>query len=227
MPAAAALVLFDIDGTLIRSAGPHHKRALVDAIAAVTGLATTLDGVDTSGRLDRDLIRLMLSNAGAPPEAIDQAMPHVVRLAQELYSKGLPDLRRKVCPGVRHALRKLHGSRVPMGLVTGNLTRIGWQKMERSGLLSYFRFGAFAEQARTRAGLVAIAMRQARTAGWLRRDTVVSLVGDHPNDIEAAKRNGIRAVAVATGVVPRAALIACTPDLLLSDLRGMKVEMFL
>ncbi len=225
--AAAALVLFDIDGTLIRRAGPHHKQALIEAVRQVTGYATSLDRIDTSGRLDRDLIRLMLREAGAPEALIDSSMRGVVELAQALYRQGLPDMRRKVCPGVRIALRRLHASRVPMGLVTGNLTAIGWRKMEYSGLSKYFRFAAFAEQASTRAGLVEIAMRQARRAGWLRRETTVSLVGDHPNDISAAKLNGIRAIAVATGVVPRTVLAAHAPDLLLPDLRCMKLEMVL
>ncbi|MDZ4799810.1 MAG: HAD hydrolase-like protein [Bryobacteraceae bacterium] len=227
MAAADALVLFDIDGTLIRRAGPHHKLALIDAVREVTGLETTLDRVDTTGQLDRDLIRLMLRNAGASDAHIDTAMRSIVRLAQDIYRQARPNLRRRVCPGVRGALRKLHGSRIPMGLVTGNLTAIGWRKMEHCGLLRFFRFGAFAEQAATRAGLVEIAIYQARRAGWLRRETTVSLVGDHPNDIRAAKLNGVRSIAVATGVVPRAQLATHSPDLLLSDLRCMKLEMFL
>ena len=40
---ADALVLFDIDGTLIRKAGPHHREALVAAVHRVTGIETTLD----------------------------------------------------------------------------------------------------------------------------------------------------------------------------------------
>jgi beta-phosphoglucomutase-like phosphatase (HAD superfamily) len=32
-----ALVLFDIDGTLVRRAGPHHREALVEAVRAPTG----------------------------------------------------------------------------------------------------------------------------------------------------------------------------------------------
>jgi len=227
MPGSRALILFDIDGTLIRRAGPQHKNALIGAVRHVTGLETTLEGVDTSGRLDRDLIRVMLLGSGASEESIRLAMPAIVDEAQGIYSQARMDLRRKVCPGVRAALRRLHSSGFPMGLVTGNLTAIAWQKMEHSGLMPFFRFGAFAEQASTRAGLVEIALRQARRAGWLRRDTTVTLVGDHPNDILAAKLNGVRSVAVATGLVPRHQLIAHRPDWLLSDLRCMKLEMFL
>jgi phosphoglycolate phosphatase-like HAD superfamily hydrolase len=154
-------------------------------------------------------------------------MARIVAEAQDVYSGLTPDLRRTLCPGVRACLRRLMSAGIPLGLVTGNLTGIAWKKMEHSGLLRYFRFGAFAEQAGTRAGLVEIALRQARRRGWLRRETPVSLVGDHPNDIRAAKLNDIRSVAVATGIVPRSALAAHSPDLLLSDLRSMEVGMFL
>jgi phosphoglycolate phosphatase len=224
---ARAVVLFDIDGTLIRRAGPHHRDALAHAVQAITGLDTSLDRIPTHGSLDRDLIRAMMREAGAPDELIAASMRAIVDEAQRAYADMQPDLRRKTCPGVRIALRRLHAARVPLGLVTGNLSAIGWKKMEHAGLLRYFRFGAFAEQAHTRAGLVTIAIREARRAGWIRYDTTVSLIGDHPNDVLAAKLNGIRSVAVATGMVPRAGLVRHSPDVLLPDLRCLNLEMLL
>jgi phosphoglycolate phosphatase-like HAD superfamily hydrolase len=224
---ARAVVLFDIDGTLIRRAGPHHRDALARAVQTVTGVMTSLDGIATHGSLDRDLIACMLRRTGGSDELIHAAMPAIVREAQRLYATMQPDLRRKLCPGVRSVLRRLHSARVPLGLVTGNLTSIAWKKMEHAGLTRYFQFGAFAEQAQTRTELAGIAIRQARRAGWIRGDTAVSLIGDHPNDIRAAKLNGIRSVAVATGMVPRSGLIAHSPDVLLPDLRCLKLEMLL
>ena len=130
MSGRGAVVLFDIDGTLIRRAGPHHRLALISAIRETTGLETSFSGIDTSGRLDRDLIRIMLETAGADEESIQQCMTETVKLAQRIYTSSTVDLRRKVCPGVRVALRRLQVARIPMGLVTGNLTAIGWRKME-------------------------------------------------------------------------------------------------
>ena len=224
---ARAVVLFDIDGTLIRRAGSHHRDALAEAVRVVTGLETSLDRIPTHGSLDRDLIRAMMREVGASEDLIEESMPAVVEEAQRAYTRMRPDLRRKTCPGVRIALRRLHSARVPLGLVTGNLSTIGWKKMEHAGLLRYFQFGAFAEQAHTRGGLVKIAIREARRAGWVRHDTSVSLIGDHPNDVLAAKLNGIRSVAVATGMVPRASLVRHSPDVLLPDLRCLNLEMLL
>jgi len=130
-----------------------------------------------------------------------------------------------VCPGVRRLLARLDRHGAVIGLVTGNLSRIGWRKMERAGLRPYFRFGAFAELAHDRAGLVRIAIRQARREGWISRKSPIWLIGDHPNDIRAAKANQIRVVAVATGLAPIDELRSHQPDLALPDLRSLALEM--
>jgi phosphoglycolate phosphatase len=225
--AARPLVLFDIDGTLIRRAGPHHREALVKAVRRVTGLETTTESIDTSGKLDREILREMMRHAGARSGFIERRMNRIVEEAQSIYASACPDLQRNVCPGVRGVLRSLYRREIPAGLVTGNLTRIAWRKMRRARIAEYFRFGAFAEMAETRAGLVGIAVQHARDQGWLYRDSRISLIGDHPNDVEAAKINGIRSIAVATGVCAREDLCSSRPDLLLPDLRALRLEMLL
>jgi len=225
MPPADALVLFDIDGTLIRRAGPHHRQALVAAILRVTGIETTNHEIPTQGMLDREILTIMLRNAGASRALIRENMPEIVRHAQNIYARLCPNLEDKVCPGVRMLLRRLKGRAVPTGLVTGNLTRIGWKKMEHAGLKEFFHFGAFAEMASSRAGLVRIALQHARRENLIHRGTRVSLIGDHPNDVEAAKKNGVQSIAVATGLVPAEELAAHTPDLLLEDLRYLRLPM--
>jgi phosphoglycolate phosphatase-like HAD superfamily hydrolase len=224
MRPAPALVLFDIDGTLVCRAGPHHRQALVDAVRRVTGLATSTDGIPVHGMLDPDILTRMLHDAGASQAAIRRAMPEIVRRAQQIYVRSVPDLQRKTCPGVRLLLRRLQQRGALLGLVTGNLTRIGWKKLDRAGLKPYFRFGAFGEMARDRAGLARLAIRHARTQGWIAKGAPIALVGDAPSDIIAAQRNGIRSIAVHTGISSRDDLLAYAPDLLLEDLRGLTLE---
>jgi phosphoglycolate phosphatase len=218
-----ALVLFDIDGTLVRRAGPHHRQALVDAVRRVTGLETTTDHIPVHGMLDPDILTRMMREAGLRPAAIRSAMPEIIRRAQQIYLHSVPNLQRKTCPGVRHLLRRLERDGVLLGLVTGNLTRIGWKKLDRAGLKPYFRFGAFGEMAKDRGGLARLAIRQARARGWICPGTPISLVGDAPSDMLAAQANGIRAIAVLTGISTREDLLACGPDLVLADLRGVGV----
>ncbi len=205
------LFLFDIDGTLVRRAGPHHRQALVDAVRAVTGIETTTEGIPVHGMLDPDILTQMLSKAGRD----SSEMPAIIAKAQELYQDGIPDLRDKQCPGVVELLEELRGRGTVLALVTGNLTRIGWRKLERAGLDHYFQFGAFGEMAATRVGLAKLAIERARSLGPIE---AVSLVGDAPQDVRAAKENGIRSIAVRTGITPAGELEACNPDLLLDDL---------
>lgn len=227
MARSNALVLFDIDGTLIRRAGPHHRLALVDAVRRTTGVETTTEGVPVAGMLDHQILRTMMQRAGMKLSEIRPVLPDIMRRAQLFYLRSCPDLQRKVCPGVRRLLRRLEQLDIPVGLVTGNLARIAWKKIEQAGLRPYFRFGAFAEDAKDRAGLVRLAIREARRKHWINGRGAISLIGDHPNDIRAARANKARAIAVGTGIVGMEELASHSPDVLLPDLRSIRLEMLL
>jgi phosphoglycolate phosphatase-like HAD superfamily hydrolase len=219
-----ALVLFDIDGTLVRRAGPHHRQALVDAVRKVAGIETTTDGIPVQGMLDPDILTMMMLNAGMDPAAIRQALPEILERAPEFYFSSVPDLRDKTCPGARELLDELQRREVLLALVTGNLTPIGWRKLQRAGLDRYFRYGAFGEAAKDRAGLAKMAVERARAEHCIAPETPISLIGDAPADIIAAKANGIRSIAVCTGLTSREELAAHAPDLIVEDLREVKVE---
>jgi phosphoglycolate phosphatase-like HAD superfamily hydrolase len=220
-----ALVLFDIDGTLVRRAGPHHRAALVFGVRRVTGLDTTTEGIPVQGMLDPEILNVMMRTAGAPRNSIREAMPEILIAAERYYLRMCPELSDKHCPGVVPVLERLTRRGALLGLVTGNLTRIGWRKLERAGLRGYFRFGAFGEMAKNRAGLAKLAIREARGRGWIGREAAVSLIGDAPQDIQAARANRIRAISVSTGITPVEELEALQPDLLLRDLRDLRLRM--
>jgi phosphoglycolate phosphatase-like HAD superfamily hydrolase len=217
-----SVVLFDIDGTLMRNAGPHHKDALVSGIRNATGVTTTLDGVATAGMLDRDLIRRMLRAAGVSERRVQAAMKSVVAACQSAYREcGVLDLRERLCPGVVECLSELRARGVVLGVVTGNLTAIGWRKLECAGVREFFSVGAFAEDGRTRGRLALIAARRARLLNGA--SGKISLIGDHANDVLAAKANSFQAVAVATGVMPYEELQAHAPDILVRNLTDLEI----
>ena len=202
----------------MRRAGPHHRQALVDAVRQVTGLDTTTEGIPVHGMLDPDILTSMMRRAGPDDAEIRAAMPRIIEAAQEIYESSVPDLRDKTCPGVQPLLDLLRARGTVLALVTGNLTRIGWRKLERAGLDRYFQFGAFGEMAPTRGGLARLAIGQARRAGLVDENSPISLVGDATQDVIAARENGIRAIAVRTGITPAEDLEASAPDLLIDDL---------
>lgn len=224
MDVGTPLILFDIDGTLLRRSGPHHRQALEVAVQDVTGVPATTEAIPVAGMSDRVILTLMMKAAGLKMKDIRAALPPVMARAQELYGKSCPDLRRRVCPGVRRLLPRLARHPAVIGLVTGNLSRIGWTKMEKAGLRAHFRFGTFAEMGRTRGELARMARRQAIAEGWITRRSPAVLIGDHINDIQAAREAGMRSVAVATGVLGAAELAPHQPDFLLDDLRSFDLD---
>lgn len=225
MPASPPLVLFDIDGTLVRRAGPHHRDALAYGIRRVMGFETTTDGIPVQGMLDPVILAAMLRRAGVASSQIRGSLAAIERAAARYYLRVCPPIADRLCPGVPAALAKLQRRGALLGLVTGNLTRIGWHKLERAGLAVYFAFGAFGDMAPNRAALVKLAIAEARRRGWTGNRDRISMVGDAPADILAARRNRIRAIAVRTGITPPGELEALQPDYLLASLRQLRLRM--
>lgn len=221
----SALVLFDIDGTLLRGAGLHHKQALIEGIRKVTGLSTHLDGISTSGMLDPDLIAAMLKGASATNPHTQEAMQQIIDECQNAYDANCPpELASFLCPGVTALLAQLRNRGAVLGLVTGNLSRIARRKMELAGIAEYFSVGAFAEDAATRSELAQVAAQRALQRGLIAPIFRTSLIGDHPNDITAAKANAFQSIAVATGLISVEDLQAAGPDILLRSLEELDVE---
>ena len=137
------------------------------------------------------------------------------------------DLRLSVCIGVVEALTELQARGAVLAVVTGNLSEIGWRKLELAGLRPYFSTGAFAEDGRTRTRVARVAVRRAIKNQLAGKNSRISLVGDHANDIEAAKRNGFQSIAVATGLSSIEELAASQPDVLVADLTQLDLRRLL
>lgn len=225
MNKATALVLFDIDGTLMRGAAEHHRQALVDGIQRVTKVATHFEGVATAGALDRDLIVEMLRAGGYSERRARAALAEIVRECASCYTNNCAaDLSRFVCSGVREFLKKVQERGAVLGIVSGNLSEIGWRKISLAGLRGHFSVAAFAEDGRTRARLARVCAGRAKHAGLVEKHCRVTLIGDHPNDVRAAKANGFRSVAVATGVTAFEKLEEARPDHLVRNLSELPVD---
>jgi len=216
---AVSLILFDIDGTLLRGAGPHHKNALIDGVRRVTGLSTSFEDIDTAGQLDRDLIVALLRAGGMNEQEMQPVLAEISIECRRCYSANCEaDLSGFICKGAREALIELRARGAVLALVTGNLSDIGWRKMELAGLRDFFSLGSFSEDGATRTELARMAAYRARDQKLVSTDCRVSLIGDHANDIQAARANGFQAVAVASGVMSAKELSRFAPDILLDNL---------
>jgi phosphoglycolate phosphatase len=207
------LVLWDVDGTLVRTAG-HGRYAFEEAFETVVG--RTPEPVDYAGRTDRQIALTMLG--GGDPQ-------HLPRVLDELATA--LELRKELIreegyayPGVPEALEALHArDDVIQSLLTGNIRPNAEVKVSAFGLERWLDFdvGAYgSDPHEERSDLVAVARE--RAAAKYREPTGAVLVGDTPLDVRAAHEAGARAVAVATGFADPESLRGSGPDAYLEDL---------
>jgi phosphoglycolate phosphatase len=198
------LLLFDIDGTLVRGAAVAHAEALHAAIRDVHHVDPVSSRlVDPAGRTDGEIARILLLDAGVSAERIDELADQVREQCCRAYGTLCPpDLSHTVVPGIPELLAWLAGvPGVRLGLLTGNYEGVARVKLGRAGIASAFASapGAFGSDAEDRAALPHIARRRAGASGtpYPRSRTVV--IGDTPLDIACARADGVRCVAVTTG----------------------------
>jgi phosphoglycolate phosphatase-like HAD superfamily hydrolase len=211
------LLLFDIDGTLLRVNGGVHQ-AVAEAIERVTGNGLSTDGVSFAGRTDLEIFRDVLVTSGVPNP--DGRLHDVIARYAEIAQDTIHADHVEALPGVSPLLSEL-ASRddVFLGLVTGNVEAIAFHKLRHAGLADYFPVGAFGSDHADRAELPPLALRRASQhveQPFSAEQTVI--IGDTRHDIHCAQAAGIRSVAVCTGRFSRSELAAHTPDVLLNNL---------
>jgi phosphoglycolate phosphatase-like HAD superfamily hydrolase len=199
------LLLFDLDGTLLRAATDAHRDAMHEALLAVHSVdVTRLDfSMSAAGRTDPEIMRAILLAAGISATRIDERADDVRAECCERFAHLCPpDLSHTVIPGVGELLDGLSGrDDVTLGLLTGNYEPVARLKLARAGVGRYFPSGqgAFGSDAEDRAALPAIARRRAGTLGRPNPRAETIVIGDTPRDIACAAADDVRSVAVATG----------------------------
>lgn len=213
------LVLFDVDGTLLMTGG-RAGRALLGALESVFGSIGDHRKFRYSGKTDPQIVRELMAPTGVSPEEVDRRMDEVFRLYLAALEEVLPPGALEPLPGVRELLAELEGEGdVALALLTGNIEAGARIKLASAGLAGRFAFGAYGSDSPDRNALVPVARERARRVlahDFAGRRTVV--VGDAEADVLCARAGGARAVAVATGLTPKARLAALGPDVLLDSL---------
>lgn len=217
------LVLFDIDGTLIQTAGAG-LRGMGAAFARLHNRPQALEGIPFAGRTDRAIISDGLRGIGVMPdddEVLRLRDAYLDHLPREMASEVPP--RACVLPGVGALLEALgRRSGQHIGLLTGNFERGAALKLGHFGLWSAFRFGAFGDHHVNRRDLVPLARDRARAAGVaVDHDIRIVIIGDTPLDVDCAHAHGARAIAVATGQYDRQALTDAGADLVVDSLEQL------
>jgi phosphoglycolate phosphatase len=214
------LILFDIDGTLIRS--NHAGRlAMTEALEEVFGTAGPIEDYRFGGKTDQRIFSDLLTAAGFSQAEIQAKLPRLYDVMTARGRESFPHKGIQPCLGVPELLDAL--SQRPdalVGLLTGNLVSTAPLKLAAAGIEpTLFRLGAYGSDHMDRNALPQLAMERAAalTGCPFNGDNTV-IVGDTPADILCARAGKATAVAVATGWHASETLAQYKPDHLLENL---------
>lgn len=217
------LLLWDVDGTLIRGGGVGGE-AITRAAATVAGKVIEPAAVFMHGKTDPQIIAELFRAAEVADDVIPELLPAALAEAERLLAAAEDDLRRlgNVIPGVVEVLEAMAGRPgVRQTLLTGNLAGNAAVKLAAFDLTGYFdvEVGAYGSDDADRNALVPVALeRVERLRGERYRPDDVWVIGDTPGDLACARAGGVRCLLVATGQVPLEELEAAGADVVLVDL---------
>ncbi|NDD31147.1 MAG: HAD family hydrolase [Proteobacteria bacterium] len=212
------LLLFDIDQTLIDTAGVG-MRALRRALEEVAGLPPEAVRVSPDGKTDPAILSEIIEATGHAIGDLEAAVwaSYALYLGEALRQV---DARRQIKPGVPALLAALANEpQARLGLLTGNLEHTARIKLGAFALDHYFAVGGFGSDSADRCALGPVALR--RACAHFDADLVAAetwVIGDTPRDVDAAHAFGARALAVATGRSDVDALAATGAEAVLPDL---------
>jgi phosphoglycolate phosphatase-like HAD superfamily hydrolase len=211
------LVLFDIDGTLVR--GGPAKQAFHHALVHAFGTAGDIQVHDFAGKTDPQIARELLTAAGLGDREVDEGLPRLWGKYLEELEVRLLDLPMQILPGVADLLDALavHGG-AALALLTGNIVGGARLKLGSVGIANRFPVGSFGSDHEHRDRLPAIAIeRAARHYGVQFDRGRVVVVGDTPRDVQCGLFEGVRTVGVATGRFGAEALQGAGAHVVFSD----------
>ena len=216
---SARVILFDLDGTLIRS---HNGFVpFNEAIQKTFGIPADIRTVVPDGNTDPLILQDIFATANLEVEVTEARWKEFTRNLHDCYMGAVQDLRTRVfaLSGVPELLREVqHTKLAHQGVVTGNLEVTGRLKLEAAGLASYLGFGAYGSDSPDRVDLPGIARERLEQAvGQTIKPEHCTVVGDTPRDLHAARENGMRCVLVGTGRYPVEELQLLEPEACLSD----------
>ena len=225
------IILFDLDGTLLRSQNGHV--AFNQAILKTFGVPGDIRTVRPDGKTDPEILQEIFDVAQQKVEWGREQWQifseHLEDCYQDAIAKGYT--RVLALPGVSELVTELSRREgVAQGVVTGNLEVTGRLKLEAAGLGHHIGPGAFGSDSARRADLPRIAME--RWQAHLKRPVLPEhcvIVGDTPKDLEAARVNNMKCLLVGTGRYPVEELELMDPDHFLADFTdtGHAIEVLL
>ena len=224
LPGRSCIFLFDIDMTLLDSAGAG-RTAFDRAFFDVLGVEGAFEGYHFFGGVDLGIVGDVYARIERSPVPAAVLARIRERYLAHLVSEIAGSAGFRAMPGARRLLARLAGSPgCHLGIATGNFEEGAWRKLQAVGLARFFATGGFGSDAADRAEMTRVAIERVREHAaahggpGIAPDAGCFVVGDSPRDVEAAQACGARAIAVATGHASREELEAMGPYLAVDDL---------
>ena len=195
------LVLFDIDGTLLHSAG-CGRAATLRAMQDIFGTTGYMDGVRFDGRTDWGVLAAALEPEGVSHAQIAAQMDTYNHTVTHHLQAIIGDYAVRPCTGAPQVVNALKARPdVLLGLVTGNVPGLVPVKLRAAGYdPADFRTGAYGSEAAERSTLPPLALARAeKLAGHRFAPHEMVIIGDTPGDVACARSIQARTIAVATG----------------------------
>ncbi len=227
------LVLFDIDGTILRGGGLGREClvAAVDEALDSTGRPTLQELQEQSalddptrhpiaGKTDLQFLHetlLPLIGHAVLVEILQLVFEFHVRNLREAFTEQRGVV---LLPGVRELIAALEErAECRLGLLTGNAQGGARAKLDVFDLNRHFSFGAFGDEGLRRRDLPPVALGKARRLYAVDfAPDHVCIIGDTPNDVDCTRPLGLRSIAVATGPYDLESLRREQPHHLFPDL---------
>ena len=215
------IVLFDIDGTLIK-AGGAGIRGLNKAIKELCGVDNICDKFSLQGSTDKENFTTAFKQAcGKKPTARkfrELELKYIGFLPAEV-KKSLKSKNYSKLNGVEKLLVLLSKRKdVLVGLGTGNLKEGAFIKLEPSGLRKYFAFGGYGCDSHIRSEVLMKAVERAgKIVKTKTRPADVYVIGDTHLDVAAAKAAGYHSAGVMDGFGDQKLLARSGAELIVKD----------
>ncbi|MGE5327940.1 MAG: HAD family hydrolase [Deltaproteobacteria bacterium] len=210
------LLMWDVDGTLIRSEG-LGKRAFEYAFEILTGIKNACSGINLGGKVDIGIYKEMCEAFNVKAVEDEEFIKVYTRALEEIVKDKCT---MKINPNIVFLLETLESKKgVYNVLGTGNIEKGARLKLSPVDLNKYFKTGGFGDNETERWRIIKGGIRKSEELFGVKFENEnIFVIGDTPRDIECAKKVGVRSIAVATGNFSEAELKESKPDFVFKDL---------
>lgn len=218
------LAVFDMDQTLV-DVTEIHDAVTEEVFRQRFGVEARLTEIDFAGRSLQDNLIELARLKGIPAEKVSREVVSILQEYDAVFQKTLPaNAGGHVLPGVIDLLERLTDARHFVVLYTGDSPGVTHDVLNKTGLDRFFRLQVFGTEAVSREDLLRQAIARAeQLSGRIFQSRDVVVIGDSIRDIQAGKSVGAHTIAVATGIHSREELLRYDPDLVVNDLRDVRV----